>query len=402
MNKKISLGATICCVLIAIAATFSVTWIFTEKKLNETLSSTKVSDVTYKKLEEIEAKIAQSYLYDINETQIADSVGKGFAAALNEADKYAEYYTAEEFSQQQLESGGKLVGIGVSISLDTSGYWQITDIYENSPAKEAGIQVGDMIVRVGEDDAFGVTSAYLKSKIVGESGTSVKITVRRNGEDIEYETYRKQIDLISVKGEMLDGNIAYIKITGFNATTFEQFESVYDDLITAKGAKAVVFDMRNNGGGLLTSVTDVLDKLLPEGKIVSVVDKSGTESVIATSDGEHQMTVPCVVLTNGNTASAAELFTCALRDYDLCETVGTTTRGKGVMQDTYVLSDGSAIKFTTAKYNPPKSENYDGVGITPDYTVEISAEEELLINGVDKSNDTQLKKALEVINAKLS
>lgn len=402
MNRKISLGAAACSVMIAIAATFSVTWIVSEKKLNETLSSTNASDAAYKKLGEIESKLSQYYLYGIDSSEIPDSVGAGLAAYLKKTDKYAEYYSAEEYSEQILESSGKLVGIGVSIALDSSGYWQITGIYENSPAKEAGVQVGDMIVKVGDEDALSISSSELKSKIMGESGTSVKLTLRRESEDIEIETYRKQIDVISVTGEMLDNSIAYIKLTGFNSKTYEQFETTYKQLVEEKGAKAVVFDVRNNGGGLLDSVTKVLDKLLPEGNIVSTVDKSGNEAVYATSDAENQMKVPGVVLVNGNTASAAELFSCALRDYGLCELVGTTTKGKGVMQDTYALSDGSAIKFTTAKYNPPKSENYDGIGLTPDYTVDVSDEDELLVSGIKKEDDAQLKKALEVVNAKIS
>ena len=231
----------------------------------------------------------------------------------------------------------------------------------------------------------------------GDAGTTVKVTYRRAGEDTEVEITRRKITVPSVESEMLDDNIAYIKITDFTTSTVNQFESAVSAALDKK-AIGIIFDIRNNGGGTMKSVAQMLDILLPEGPVILSVDKSGKSKVMYSSDSA-EVSLPMAVVMNKNTGSAAELFAAALQDYDKAELVGTVTYGKGVMQDIYPLTDGSAIKITTAKFNPPKSENFNGVGVKPDYTVTLTAEQEKLWYELDATTDTQLIKAISVVKA---
>ena len=193
-------------------------------------------------------------------------------------------------------------------------------------------------------------------------------------------------------------NAGYIKITDFNENTYDQFKEAVEDLVGNQNAQSLIFDVRNNTGGLVDPAIKMLDMLLPEGTIATATYRDGSTEVLGTSDASC-VELPMVVLTNENTASAAELFTQALRDYGVAQSVGTTTYGKGVMQVTHSLKDGSAIRITVAQYNPPTSGNYDGVGLTPDYEVTLTEEQQQAFDTLDETTDPQLKKALEVLNA---
>ncbi|MFQ8600542.1 MAG: S41 family peptidase [Oscillospiraceae bacterium] len=214
--------------------------------------------------------------------------------------------------------------------------------------------------------------------------------------DQSIDLVRRKMDIPTIDYRLIGAN-GFIRIKEFNDNTPEQFKAAIEDL-QANGAKGLVFDVRNNGGGTIDSVAEMLDMLLPEGPIVTAYSKDGTEVVNKQSDA-NEINLPMCVLTNERTASAAELFACALRDYDKAKLVGTKTYGKGVMQRVFPLSDGSALDITIAKYNPPKSENYDGVGLTPDYEVKLSAELQNIFYELTEINDPQLQKAIEVVNA---
>lgn len=399
MNKKISLGVTICAIFVAVAITFSVTWQISESVINKSLSSTENADDISDKLSEIEEKLNEVFLYNIDDKEIVNSVADGYIKSLG--DKYAEYYTPEQFQEKQLEESGNLIGIGVTISDTSSGYCVITDVYDDSSAANAGISIGDYIIKINGEDVYSKTSSDIKDGILGAEGENVSITIRHDSTDSTYDLIRKKIEITTVSGEMLDGNIGYIRIKAFRENTYDQFKAILDELLK-NGAKALMFDMRNNGGGRVDSVVKVLDALLPEGTILTSVDKNGKEVIEGTSDAEHFVDLPMVVIANENTASAAEIFSCDLRDFGKCKIVGTTTKGKGVMQQTYRLSDGSAIKVTTAYYNPSVSANYDGIGLAPDYECSLSSEQTLLLYSLDRSKDAQFAKALEVIKTMIS
>ncbi|MBQ4100863.1 MAG: PDZ domain-containing protein, partial [Oscillospiraceae bacterium] len=301
----------------------------------------------------------------------------------------AQYYTAKEYTDLLNKLEGTKIGIGLEISKDGSGYIKIDKVYDNSPAFESGIMPEDLIIEVNEKSVTSGTFEEIATSLEGEVGTTVKLKTRRGAEENDYEITRRKYELPSVFSKMIENSdIGYIKITEFRDATTTQFIKAVDALI-ASGANGLIFDVRDNGGGTLDSATAMLDYLLPEGDIISVTNKSGATTVMATSDA-YEIDLPMVVLINEKTASAAELFAQALMDYEKASSVGTTTYGKGVMQTIIKLSDGSAINITTAAYNPPKSGNYDGIGVKPNFEVKMAA---------DSLTDTQLAKAKDVIEA---
>lgn len=394
MNKKISIGVSLFLMALTATVTVAITFVFSSSIFNSKLNSLNERQAIYDKIDEINQIVRENYNGEIDETKLLDSISDGFAYGLG--DVYANYYSAEEYSELKDDLNGKVVGIGVACTKDTEGYARLVTVYEDSPAQISGLQKGDQIVKVSEIDVLTEYNNAIDA-LKGDAGTTVKVTYRRAGEDTEVEITRRKITVPSVESEMLDDNIAYIKITDFTTSTVNQFEAAVSAALDKKAA-GIIFDIRNNGGGTMKSVAQMLDIILPEGPVISSTDKNGETKVVYSSDSA-EISVPMAVLINKNTASAAELFAAALRDYDKAELVGSTTYGKGVMQDIYPLTDGSAIKITTAKFNPPKGENFDGVGVKPDFAVDLTAEQEKLWYELDASTDTQLIKAISVVKA---
>lgn len=395
MNKKISLGAAISFMAIIAAITFTLTMIFSLNIFNSKIYNVSDRENMYTKLAEIDKLVRQNYQGTIDEDLLLDAISKGYAQGLG--DKYAQYYTAEQLSKETDSNNGQLSGVGVTATVDESGYIRIVGVYDDSPASVAGFKENDLIIKVNGEDVKAIGYQAAMEKIQGEAGTKVKLVIRRDGVDQqETELVRKKIELPSVYSRMIGEN-GYIQITSFSNNTVNQFSDAVDSLMS-KGAKALIFDLRNNGGGTLDSVTKMLDKLLPKGVIATYTGADGETKPLANSDA-NEVKLPMVTLTNASTASASELFVAALRDYEKTQVVGTTTYGKGVMQTTYSLKDGSGIKFTTAKFNPPKSENFNGVGIKPDYEVTLTVEQEKNLDNLDENTDPQLKKAVEVANS---
>lgn len=395
MNKKISLGAAISFMAIVAAITFTLTMIFSLNIFNSKILNVNDRENLYTKLSEIDSMVRQNYQGTIDEDLLLDAIADGYVNGLD--DRYAAYYTAEEMKKETQANNGELVGIGVTVTEDESGYIRVVGVYDDSPASVAGIQADDLIIQVDGEDVKSIGYSQATDNIQGDEGTKVRLLTRRDGVDqAEMELVRKRVEIPSVSYRMIGTN-GYVKIDGFSGSTVDQFNNAVDSLID-EGAQALIFDVRNNSGGTLDSVVKMLDKLLPAGVIATSTTADGTTTELARSDAS-EITLPMVTLTNANTASAAELFVAALRDYEKTEVVGTTTFGKGVMQTTYTLTDGSGIKFTTAKFNPPVSENFDGVGITPDYEVTLTADQEKNFENLDETTDPQLQKAVEVANA---
>lgn len=277
----------------------------------------------------------------------------------------------------------------------------IDHIYEGSPAESAGLKEGDMIVQVEDIEAASMELSDLVMHIRGEEGTTVHLQIYREGETdyLEFDVKRANIDLPTVEHEMLDEKIGYIHILEFGAPTVSQFETAVSEL-TSLGMKALVLDVRDNPGGMITAVTGVLDDILPEGTVVYTQDKYGKRQDY-TSDDEKQMQCPLAVLMNGNSASASEILAGAIRDFEYGTLIGTKTFGKGIVQSILPLSDGDAIKLTTAKYFTPKGENIHGTGILPDVELEYeySGEKEGEYNEL---LDNQVQKAMEILNKEIS
>lgn len=395
MNKKVSLGAAICFMAIAAAITFTITMSVAKNIFNSKIANVDERANVYEKLAEIDQIVRNNALEDIDEDALMNAIADGYMAGLN--DDYAYYMDQDEYQNYQMDNAGELIGIGITVSLDESGYILVNDVTPDSPAAVAGIQAGDLIVRIDDTDVLSVGYNEATAMVRGEEGTRVNITVRRNQEELTLEAVRTKITTTSVSYRMIGEN-GYIKITGFDATTPDDFKAAVSDL-QSQGATGLIFDVRNNPGGLLDGVAKVLDFLLPEGDIVSVTDSKGNTEVLYESD-ENSVDMPMVVLVDGNTASAAELFSAALRDYNKAELVGVNTFGKGIMQRAYSLSDGSAINLTTHYYNPPSGVNFHGVGLKPDYEVNLTPDQQLSLSELSDEEDAQLQKAISVLDAK--
>ncbi len=380
MNKKISLGAALALMLIITAVTFSVTMIFSRQMFSTTITNISEKQAMYDKLSEIDSYVRQNYYGTIDETNLNDYISTGYIAGLS--DRYAAYYSASDYAALQQENAGQLVGIGIRATKNESGFIQVTEVYPDSPALEAGIQAGDLIVKVNDIDVTNDTYDSAIAEIGGQAGTKLSLTVRRDNTDQEIAEITRRVVVTPTVYSRMINNAGYIRITDFNENTYDQFKQAVEDLVGNQNAQAL----------------KMLDMLLPEGTIATATYRDGSTEVLGTSDASC-VELPMVVLTNENTASAAELFTQALRDYGVAQSVGTTTYGKGVMQVTHSLKDGSAIRITVAQYNPPTSGNYDGVGLTPDYEVTLTEEQQQAFDTLDETTDPQLKKALEVLNA---
>lgn len=356
----------------------------------------------YKILAETDAVARASYVNDIDDSKLLEWVMTGYVHGLE--DKYAAYMTRSEYEAYMLSSKqGAMVGIGVRITYDnTLGGIYITSVMLGSPAEKAGIKPGDVIVGVDGKDVNeeGYYNSYNKIK-QGKEGEPVVLTVALAVSDYtefsEISVVRSTMETDTVSSRMIEKDVAYVSILEFDSTTGDEFKKEMDARI-AEGAKKFVFDVRNNPGGNVYGVSTVLDYLLPEGPIIRTVSKSGQEGVLS-SDAKC-VKAPMVVLVNGNTASGGELFTAALRDYKMATVIGTKTYGKGTMQSIIPLSDGSAIKLSTQMYNPPYGENYEGKGIVPDKTVELSAEAAANFYRISDQEDAQLMSALDELRNK--
>ena len=348
------------------------------------------NEKTTEKLGVLENTIKQYFWQDVDESTLEEGVYKGLLESLD--DPYSVYYTHDELVQLQQQTEGIYYGIGAYISQDNEmGYVRVSKIIKNTPAEASGLQQDDYIYKVDGEDMLGKDSSYVVSKIKGEAGTKVTITVVREGatDPIDIEVERQKIESPTVEYQMLDNDMAYIQITEFDLVTTEQFEEAYKQAQT-DGMKGLILDLRSNPGGNLSTVCDIARMILPKGLIVYTEDKYGKREEY-TCDGANQIKVPLVVLTNGYSASASEILAGAVKDYGIGTLVGTTTYGKGIVQKVINLSDGSAVKLTVSNYFTPNGNNIHKIGIEPDVEVEFDAEQ--YKNGVDN----QLEKAKEVL-----
>lgn len=356
--------------------------------------TTVVNSETMKKLTVLEETIKKYFWQDTDVEQLEDGVYKGLLESLD--DPYSVYYTEEELKELQEQTEGIYYGIGAYISQNLeTGYVQISKIIKNTPAEESDLQQGDYIYMVDGEDMQGQESSYVVSKIKGEEGTYVTLSVLREGiaDPIDIEVERRKIESPTVEYEMLDNGIAYIQIVEFDLVTTQQFETAYKQA-QAGGMKGLILDLRSNPGGNLSTVCDIARMILPKGLIVYTEDKYG-ERVEYTCDGSKEIKVPLVVMTNGYSASASEILAGAVKDYGIGTLVGTTTYGKGIVQKVINLSDGSAVKLTVSNYFTPNGNNIHKKGIEPDVVVEFDAQQ--YADGVDN----QLETAKEVIAEKL-
>lgn len=341
-----------------------------------------VIDVTLKEFRKL---IDECYIGEIDEQKILDETIKGYINGLD--DEYSEYMTASEWEEFQASALGNYVGIGIYMSVDKNNNIVVVAPIKGTPAEKAGLQTGDVIVNVNDENVLGVTSDIVSSKIKGEPGTEVKITILRETEYLDFNVKREEIKVYHVESKMLENNIGYISLLTFDEGCAKEVEEAYKSL-KSQGAQKIILDLRNNTGGLVDEALNIADLIIEKDKnILITVDSKGNKE-ISKAERNPIINEDMVVLVNEFSASASEILVGALRDNGKAKTVGTNTFGKGVIQSVFMLNDGSALKLTVNEYFTPNETKINKVGIKPDYEVELNE---------DTEEDEQLNKAIELL-----
>lgn len=400
MSKKISLGVAATIAIIAMAVTFSLTMVVSMKMFNTTVSSVKNKERQYNKLSEIDRFVRAGEYFTIDEDTLNDRLAAGYMNGIN--DKYAVYYTAKEYSEKQSVEKGTLTGIGVAVVNDaSSGYARIIRLYDNSPASEAGMQVGGFITAINDESTRNITStARLTSKLLGEEGTTTTITY------LTPDRQEQQLNLVHSNyktpsiytRQMVADTCGYIRIDAFTSGTASEFKAAVDELLQ-QGANSLVFDLRDNTGENLNAALVAADYCVPSGEIAKQQDRDGNVTVLRMSD-ETKINVPIVCLVNGSTAGSAELFANALRKMAGATLVGTKTAGKGVvLSDAQSFSDGSAAYITVGLLLDNEDQTWNEEGLRPDIDAALSVDEQNAYYDYTLDTDPQISKAVNAATA---
>lgn len=396
MKKKYSFlkgalcGALTAFVLAGVAAgALYLKYADTGEKSNIVKEIVENKNIEETKLGLIKALIDGYYIGDINGDELAEGIYKGYVSGLS--DPYSAYYDKEETTQLSETTSGEYSGIGAVMTQDKdSGIITILQVYDGSPAVEAGIHADDILYKVNGQEVTGKDLTSVVGLIKGEEGSTVEITVLRGdqAEEITVTSSRRKIEARTVEYHLREDGIGYIRVTEFDQVTPAQYELALNTL-ELQGMKGLVVDLRNNPGGNLASVCEMLDLMLPEGLIVYTEDRDGKRKEY-TSDAERKFEKPLTVLMNGGSASASEIFAGAIQDYGIGKVVGTQSYGKGVVQQLFDLKDGTCVKLTVAEYFTPNGRNINGEGITPDEVIKYEADAN------NPEADNQLNKAAEI------
>ncbi|MBQ6039689.1 MAG: PDZ domain-containing protein [Oscillospiraceae bacterium] len=384
MRKRFSPGTVLSMMALTAAVTFVITLSVSRRTFNRKITEVDRMAENYTRLNELDAKVREHFYREVPEEDVTDGLLDGYVRGLG--DRYSTYRSARELSDYEESNAGVYTGIGISVQQDESGDVVIMDVTEGGSAAEAGITAGDLLIEV---EGISVRENYREAinLIDGEVGTTVKIRIQKqdSGQQQNLSLRRVQIDEVTVRGLMLENKIGYIRIAKFRSVTAPQFESARQQLLK-EGAKGFIFDVRANGGGVLSALEQLADPLLPEGDLAFSTDKDGNSTPILHSDANCEK-MPYIVLVDGNTASASELFACLLRDYADAKLVGEKTFGKGIMQSTFDLTNGG-VTLTVATYETGITPCYHEIGLEPDILSVFDPESE---------EDVQLKAAQEAM-----
>lgn len=391
-EKKNNIYRMIMAILVTAIITFIATSVLlynyyfkTENGLVKTLVTTETSNLDTK-VQLIKEYIDEFYLGEINEEDMIESAVKGYVAGLG--DEYTEYLTKDEYEELMIDVNGDYVGIGIYMTQDRDGNVIVLLPIEGSPAEEAGLKTGDIITKVNGEDCIGMDLSLVANKVKGKEGTTVDIEIQREDEIINKTITRKTVEIRTVENEILDNSIGYIEILSFDNDCSDKIEIILNEYING-GIKSIIIDLRDNGGGVVSEATDMADLFLAkDSNIMIEIDKEGkAKTTKAEKDPVINSDIKIVVLTNENTASASEILVGALKDNNIAQVVGTTTFGKGVMQELVPVSSGGALKLTIKEFCTPNGNKINKEGIKPDIEIEDNIETEA---------DEQLQKAIEI------
>ncbi len=387
-EKKNNLYRTIMIIAVTAIVTFLITSVcmYNYIKADENIASTDTSSLETR-IKLIKAYLDEYYLGEMNEEDMIEYAVKGYVAGIG--DEYTEYLTEEEYEELMVDVNGNYVGIGVYMSQDSSGNTIILLPIEGSPAEEADLRTGDIILKIDGEDCTDDDLNEIANKIKGEEGTTVELEIQRDNEIITKTIERRTVEINQIKYEILEGNIGYIQILSFDDGCSEDFEEILDELIS-EGIESLIIDVRDNGGGIVEEAENISELFLSKGSTIMIeTDKNGNEEIsTAERDPKISSDMDVIILANENTASASEIFIGALKDNGVAQIVGTTTYGKGVMQEIVPLSSGGALKLTIEEFKTPNGDTINGVGIEPD--VEIEDDD-------DTEEDEQLQAAIELL-----
>ena len=396
-EKKIKVYRILMLVVLSVFITFMITSIslytyFTKNPISISAKSNN-KDIS-NKLDKYREIIDKYYLGEVDESKLEEGAIKGYIEGLD--DPYTEYISKDDMDTYLDDTMGNFVGIGIYMIKNTKyDKIQVLSTIKGSPAEKAGIQAGDLIVSVDgvEYKADDMTTA--SNKIKGEEGTKVTVELLRGSENVKYELTRSKVKVNQVEGKVLSNDIGYIKFTSFDETTAEDFKTQYQEL-AKKNIKSLIIDLRNNGGGIVDQALEIADYIADKDSVLLYeVDKNNKETV-RKAKTDPIINMPIIILTNENTASASEILAGALKDLGKAKTVGTTTYGKGVIQQILKLNDGSGLKITIEEYQTPNKNKINKVGIEPDEKVELPDSVESILS-IKESEDTQLQKAIDML-----
>lgn len=398
-ERKYKIYKWIMIIALTIFITFMITSIslytyFLNNPINANVSATSTSKKIAGNLEKYREIIDKYYLGEVDENKLEEGAIKGYIEGLG--DPYTEYISKEDMEDYLNDTMGNFVGIGIYMVKNTAyDKIQVLSTIKDGPAEKAGIQAGDLIVSVDGITYTASDMTTAANNIKGEAGTKVNVEIQRENQIIKYELTREKVKVNPVEGKILENNIGYIQFSSFDETTAEDFKNKFEEL-NKKGIKSLIIDLRNNGGGIVDQALEIADYITDKDSVLLYeVDKTNKETV-KKAQNDPIINMPIVILTNENTASASEILAGALKDLGKAKTVGTTTYGKGVIQQILRLSDGSGLKITIEEYQTPNRNKINKVGIEPDEKVELPDTVTNIFN-VKENEDTQLQKAIEML-----
>ncbi|MBQ9383178.1 MAG: PDZ domain-containing protein [Ruminiclostridium sp.] len=399
MNRKISLGLAISIAAIACAVTFVITMTISLNNYNDKIADVRQRGEIYTKLQEIDSYVRNYSLYEVNDEAMRTGVYSGYLTGID--DSAAKYYTTDEYYYKTRVDSGSVVGLGIVFEKEDSGYIRITDVYDGSPAAEAGILPGDIIISVEGvsvlESGYDAASEQLR---YGDEGTRRRIQVRRSGEESDYELVRTSFMIPTLDAVLLDNGLLYFRFTAVNGATGEKMK----ELLTSYAESPVtgyIFDLRGVSSGVYSSVTDILAKFVQPGELAAAVYKNNSTRIVAETDDQDFTNLPVSIIIDEKTGGSAELIACTLRDKVSGITVGENSMGSGTLRETRKFDDGTAIEISVAVIRPvTENTEYNEVGITPEFIVEYDGDYEADPAAYAASADIQLRKAVEVISAK--